>query len=80
MPRWDIEHWAERAANASLIAAAPEMDAEISRLRAINAELVKALHDVLPYAKAAIGLPEALWPHDSVILCARAALAKAERK
>lgn len=25
MPRWDIEHWAEREANARLIAAAPDL-------------------------------------------------------
>lgn len=51
---------------------------EAERLRALNAELVAALEGVLPYAQAAIGLPEQSWPRDSVILKARAAIAKAK--
>jgi hypothetical protein len=56
----------EIEANARLIAAAPE--------------LYEALQNVLPYAQACIGLPECSWPADSVILQARAALAKARGK
>jgi len=51
---------------------------EIERLRTVNAELVAALDDLLPYAQACIGLPESLWPHDSAILKARAVIAKAK--
>ena len=36
--------------------------------------LRSAIEDLLPYAQASIGLPEALWPGDSVILKARRAL------
>jgi hypothetical protein len=45
-------------------------------VRAANSHeaLVAALEAVLPYARAAIGLPENSWPADSVILQARAAL------
>ena len=46
-------------------------------LSPLEAELLEALADVLPYAQAAIGLPESSWPADSVIFKARAAIAKA---
>ena len=58
----------------------PDLLAEIDRLRADNERMRAALEDVLPYARAAIGLPEASWPADSVILRARAALAETARK
>ena len=46
-------------------------------LSAVTSELLAALIDVLPYAEAAIGLPRDRWPHDSVILRAEAAIARA---
>jgi hypothetical protein len=52
--------------------------AERDHLLTLNAELLAALDDLLPYARAAIGLPETSWPPDSVILKARAVLAKAK--
>lgn len=51
---------------------------EIERLRDLVRELRGAAEDLLPYATAAIGLPEPLWPSDSVILRARAAIEKAK--
>ena len=45
-----------------------ERDAEIEQLRAVIEEL-------LPYARATIGLPENAWSPDNVILKARAILA-----
>ena len=55
-----------------------EIVEERDRLRALNAELVEAVDDLLPYARACIGLQENLWAADSVILKARAVLAKAK--
>ena len=54
-----------------------ELEAEITALRARLAEVEGALRDVLPYAQAVIGLPRNIWPSDSVILKAEAALASA---
>lgn len=51
-------------ANARLITAAPD--------------LLEALKECLPYAEASVGIPETLWPDDSCLLKARAAIAKAE--
>ena len=45
-----------------------------NRDRKTIAALVAALEDVLPYAKASIGLPRECWPADSVILQAEAAI------
>jgi hypothetical protein len=53
----------ESLANARLIAASPD--------------LLQVVIDLLPYAQAAIRPDEAAWPVDSVILKARAAIAKA---
>jgi len=40
-------------------------------------DLLAALQDLLPYGQAVIGMPEGSWPSDSVVLKARAAIAKA---
>lgn len=48
-----------------------------TRLTDAAPDLLKALQDVLPYAIACIGIPRAIWPADSVILQAEAAIAKA---
>ena len=51
--------------------------AALERMRDELAEVEAALRDVLPYAQAVIGLPRNIWPSDSVILKAEAALASA---
>lgn len=63
----------EEAANARLIAAAPETAAERDRLREVNAELLAALENLLAAANLFFGGDEGICSRDQ----ARAAIAKA---